>query len=161
MVRRAQISDADSIAGIIASAWQNAYTGIIDSDYPASISRDKYSGIFTDIIRDEAQTVFVFEKNKSVLGFTSGKIQDGKYDSEVIGLYILPEEQGNGIGGILLDEMMKHFKNENCNNMIIWTLLGAENNSFYRKHGGAGKEFKEIKIGKEKYPGIGFVFNLQ
>lgn len=160
MVRRAQISDSGSIAGIIVSAWQNAYAGIIDSDYPASISRDKYSGIFTGIIRDRSQTVFVFEKNKSVLGFVSGKIQDGKYDSEVIGLYILPEEQGRGIGSILLGEMIKLFKSENCNTMIIWTLLGAENNSFYRKHGGAGKEFKEIKIGREKYPGIGFVFNL-
>jgi hypothetical protein len=44
--------------------------------------------------------------------------------------------------------------------MIIWTLLGAKNNDFYRKHGGIQKENKEIEIGTVKYSGIGFSFNL-
>lgn len=161
MVRRALISDADPIAGIIVSAWKTAYVGIVDSDYLATVSRDKYTGIFTGIIGDSLQTVFVFERDKSVLGFVSGKTQEGKYDSQVIGLYVQPEDQGNGIGSILLDEIRKHFKSNNCKTTIIWTLLGAENNSFYRKHGGAGKEFKEIQIGAETYSGVGFVFDLQ
>ncbi len=159
-IRPAKIEDADFMAGVLVAAWQNAYTGIVNADHPATISRDKYSKIFTGIIENNLQTVFVSQENKSVSGFVSGKMEEGKYDCQIVGLYILPEEQGNGIGSILLEKMTKHFKINNCRKMIIWTLLGAKNNSFYRKHGGTEKEFKEITIGSEKYPGVGFVFDL-
>ncbi len=160
-VRRAQITDVDFIAEIIVAAWQNGYAGIVNADYPTTLSRDKYSKIFTGIIEKHLQTVYVFEKSRSVSGFISGKIEEGKYDCQIVGLYVSPEEQGNGIGSLLLKRMTKHFKINNCRKMIIWTLLGAKNNSFYRKHGGAEIEFKEITIGSETYPGVGFVFDLQ
>ena len=160
-VRRAQIADVDLIAGVLVAAWQNGYAGIVNADYPATLSRDKYSKIFTGLIEKNLQTVYVFQRNKSVSGFVSGRIEEGKYDCQIVGLYVSPEEQGNGIGSVLLDKMIKHFKIKNCRKMIIWTLLGAKNNSFYRKHGGAEKEFKEITIGSETYPGVGFVFDLR
>lgn len=160
-VRPAKIEDADSMAGVLVAAWQNAYTGIVNADHPATISRDKYSIIFTDIMEKNLQTVYVFEKNRSVSGFISGKIEEGKYDCQIVGLYISPEEQGNGIGSILLEKMVNYFKSHNCKKMIIWTLLGAKNNSFYKKYGGVEKESKEITIGSETYPGVGFVFDLQ
>jgi len=160
VVRRALISDADPMAGIIVSAWQKAYTGIVYAGYSATLNREKYSRIFTGMIEKSLQIVFVFERDKSVLGFVSGKTQEGKYDSQVVGLYVQPEEQGRGIGSILLDQMMKHLESENCKTAILWTLLGAQNNSFYKKHGGAEKEFKDIWIGTKTYPGIGYVFNL-
>ncbi len=160
-IRPAKIEDADFMAGVLVAAWQNAYTGIVNADYPATLSRDKYSKMFAGIIEKHSQTVYVFEKNRSVYGFVSGRMEEGEYDCQIVGLYVSPEEQGNGIGSILLDKMTKHFKINNCRKMIVWTLLGAKNNSFYRKHGGAGKEFKEITIGSETYSGVGFVFDLQ
>lgn len=142
-VCRAQITDADLMAGVLVAAWQNAYTGIVSPGYPATLSRDKYSKIFTGIIEKHLQTVYVFQRNKSVSGFVSGRMEEGKYDCQIVGLYVSPEEQGNGIGSVLLKKMIKHFKINDCRKMIIWTLLGAKNNSFYRKHGGAEKEFKQ------------------
>ncbi|MCK5785800.1 MAG: GNAT family N-acetyltransferase [Candidatus Sabulitectum sp.] len=160
MVRRALTGDADSIAGIIVDAWQTAYAGIVDAEYSASLNREKYSGVFTSIIRENKQTVFVFEKNNTVFGVVSGKKEAGKYDSQVVGLYVHPEEQGSGIGSSLLEEMKKHFESENCKTMIIWTLLGAKNNSFYKKHDGILRESKEIRLGEKAYPGVGFAFDL-
>lgn len=119
-------------------------------------------GMSTHLLFSERGSISqIVRENKSVSGFGSEKMEEGKYDCQIVGLYISPEEQGNGIGTILLEKMIKHFKINNCRKMIIWTLPGAKNNSFYRKHGGAEKEFKEITIGSETYPGVGFVFDLQ
>ncbi|MEA3267407.1 MAG: GNAT family N-acetyltransferase [Candidatus Fermentibacteria bacterium] len=159
-IRPAKIEDVDPIAGVLVAAWQNGYAGIVNADYPATMSREKYSKIFTGIIEESLQTVYVFQRNNSVSGFVSGRMKEGKYDCQIVGLYVSPEEQGNSIGSILLDKMIKHFKSNDCKKMIVWTLLGAKNNSFYRKHLGAEKEYKEITIGSETYPGVGFVFDL-
>ena len=160
MIREATINDTDSLARILLDTWNNAYEGIIDPNYPKTMSKDKYVKIINNNIKNNVEKILVFEKDDAILGFVSGKLQSGKYDSEVIGLYIHPESQGKGIGSELLKEMKSYFMREKCKCMIIWTLLDAKNNQFYRKHGGVEKENKEIEIGTRKYSGIGFVFNL-
>ena len=145
MIREALITDSNQIADIIVKAWQNAYEGIIDPEYPKSMSVNKFIDIFSNNITLKTETVFVYEKDKKVIGFISGIIVKKEYDSEVIGLYIDPEFQGKGIGSKLLKKIKKYFSSNNCSSMIIWTLEGAKNNSFYEKHGGRKTEKKKLK----------------
>jgi len=78
----------------------------------------------------------------------------------VVGLYIDPEFQGHGIGGLLLTEMRNQFRRLSCRSLIIRTILGVRNNEFYRKQGGSPLERKQLEIGGSYYEGVGFVFDL-
>ena len=160
MIRNAELKDAESISLIIVKAWQNAYRGIINPDFPRSMTTDKFVSIMTDNITNKKEKVFVYEEENIIKGFVSGKLIHDKYDCETVGLYISPEYQQQGIGKMLLDEIKNYFKNKNCKTMIIWTLQDAENNSFYKKQNGKISEGKELEIGNRVYPGIGFVFHL-
>jgi GNAT superfamily N-acetyltransferase len=161
MIRSAKVSDASSIAKVIVDTWQSAYSGIIDPAYPASLSKEKYSVIFQRLIREETEWIFVYETEKSILGFISGKEHKGNYDSEVKGLYVLPSYQGKGIGFSLLCYAKEYLKSSGCSNFILWTLYGAQNNGFYEANGGVGLERKKLKIGPKEYPAIGYCFDLE
>ncbi len=87
IIRVAKVTDADLIAKIIVSCWQNAYTGIVDPAYPVRLSVDKFTGIFKNIILDSKQTVFVYEENGTVIGFISGILNSGKYYNGLGKLY--------------------------------------------------------------------------
>ena len=160
MIREARSEDIKPIADVIVSSWQTAYEGIIDPDYPANLKRNKFEIIFKNNIENQVEKIFVFEISGKIAGFISGKLNSSGYDSEVIGLYIHPDYQKNKIGSELLNIIKEYFRKQRCKNMIIWTLLNAKNNQFYRKHGGTIKEKKELQFGSKKYKGIGFVFNL-
>jgi len=161
MIRPAKVSDAKSISRIIVDAWQNAYSGIIDPVYPSNLKKEKYTVIFEDIIRSKAEWVYVYEIQNSIIGFVSWKMLDGKHDSEVKGLYVLPDQQGKGIGSSLLNYAKEFLKCSGCANSILWTLLGASNNNFYESNGGVGTENKKLKIGSKEYTGIGYLFDLR
>lgn len=160
MIRSATKNDAKVIAQVIVSTWQQAYIGIIDSNYPQSMKEEKFIAIVHHNISHGEEIIFVYEDHGQIQGFISGKLQDGPYDCEIVGFYILPEYQHKGIGRLLLNQMKSHFRNNGCRTMIIWTLLHAKNNDFYKNQGGLDKERKTIEIGECSYPGVGFAFQL-
>lgn len=161
-IREASQRDVPALAALITDVWQTAYTGIVDPEYPRTLHPARFETIFSKMISNKIETFFVYEDESGILGFVSGKnLTEGQYDCEVVGLYVRPECQGRGIGGLLLEKMKQFFVADNCGSMIIWTLLGASNNSFYRKSGEIGKVYKELRIGEKRYPGVGFVFSLR
>lgn len=186
MIRDAREDDSRAIAEIIVSAWQHAYDGVIDPSHPGTMQPDRYIDIMETNIREKREKILVWEETGNVVGFISGRLLKEEcgteaatgtgsetgaafvsesscgagHSAEVVGLYIRPEFQGRGIGSRLLTEMKAFFRRRGCGSLIIWTLLGARNNEFYRKHGGSPLEHKELEIGGTSYRGVGFVFNL-
>lgn len=158
MIRRAVVSDAGAMAAVLVDAWQTAYTGIIHADYPESLSTEKYTRIFSELLTDGADMFFVHENGESINGFVSGKIREDD-SAEIVG--VTPCCQRRGIGRSLLEVMTTHFRSCGVRDMIIWTLNGADNNRFYMSNGGVSSEAKVLKIGGKEYQGIGFVFDLK
>ena len=159
-IREALITDADDIAEIIIAAWQLGFDGLVDSSFPKTMSKEKLASTFQDTILNQTEKVYVCTQDNAVVGYVSGKLLTGKYDSEVLSFYVSPNAQGNGIGSKLLEEIKLYFQEKNCKTMLIWTLLNAKNNQFYCIHGGKGMETRELEIGSMKYPGVGFRFDL-
>jgi GNAT superfamily N-acetyltransferase len=158
MIREAVVDDADNIADIIIKAWRTGFVGIIDSSYIKKMESEKYSGIFKDRISNKKETVLVYEKNNIIKGFVSGSMHVQNYCSELDGLYVYPKYQGCGIGTSLLRQIISIFKQNNCKNMVVWTLLGADNNEFYMRHGGTPKEYKEYEFDSKICKGVGYEF---
>lgn len=133
---------------------------MVDPGYPGRLSVEKFTNIFKNIINENKETVFVCEVESKVLGFVSGILLQDKYCAEVKGLYVRPSNQGAGIGGRLLGYIHEFFVLAGCKNIIVWTLLGAKNNLFYKVKGGVPCEHKLLQIGGKQYDGVGFVFSL-
>ncbi|WP_319562990.1 GNAT family N-acetyltransferase [Marispirochaeta sp.] len=161
MIREAKLDDAVVIAKIIVETWQNAYDGIIDQYYVDNLDVQRFLQIITNNIKLKKEIIFVYEENEIIKGFISGKfMDDDKHQCETVGFYVLPKYQQKGIGRILFKQMKKMFFERNCRKMILWTLKGAKNNSFYRNNGGVIADEKILKIGEKEYSGVGFSFNL-
>ena len=159
MIREAKIEDVDSISNIILSSWQNAFFNIIDTDFPKSLDINNYKKIFSENIQYNKEKIFVYDDG-TVKGFISGKVCNGKYDCEVVGLYVHPNFKRQGIGNSLLLVMRQYFKEQGHQKLIIWTLKGAYNNGFYTKQHGIALEQKNLTFGQKSYQGVGFIFDL-
>lgn len=161
MIKEAKLHDAPEIARIIVSAWKSAYKGIIDQSYVDNMKAEKFIEIMESNIEQKKESIFLYRENDKAAGFISGKLlNNSPYDCEIVGLYVLPEFQNMGTGAKLLAHAMKFYSKLNCRKMIIWTLKGAKNNSFYIKNGGIIAEEKSLNIGDKEYAGIGFAFDL-
>jgi GNAT superfamily N-acetyltransferase len=161
MIKEAELHDAPEIARIIVSAWKSAYKGIIDQSYVDNMKADRFVEIMKNNIEKRKENIFLYRENEKAAGFISGKLLDNSpYDYEIVGLYVLPEFQNMGTGAKLLGHAMKFYSQLNCRKMIIWTLKGAKNNSFYIKKGGIIAEEKILNIGDTDYAGIAFGFDI-
>ena len=161
MIREARLSDSNAIAEIIVETWQKAYIDIVDRKYVENMDLRRFIQIMTDNIQLKKEIIYVYEDNGIIKGFISGKfINDTDHQCETVGFYILPQHQRMGIGSKLLQEMEKYFSERDCRKMILWTLKGAKNNSFYKKNGGVIANEKILEIGDGEYNGVGFSFNL-
>ena len=161
MIKEAELNDAPEIARIILSAWKIAYKGIIDQSYADNMKADRFIEIMENNIQQKKESIFIYRENEKAAGFISGKLLiNSPYNCEIVGLYVLPEFQNMGTGEKLLGHAMKFYSQLNCRKMIIWTLKGAKNNSFYIKNGGIIAEEKSLNIGDKEYAGIGFVFDI-
>ena len=159
MVREAKTEDITFMSEIIVSAWQTAFSNIIDPEYPKRLQISKYRKIMNENLIQNKEKIFVYDDG-IVKGFISGKDCSNSHDCEVVGLYIHPDYQQKGIGSILLQEMKQYFKERDRKRLLIWTLKNAYNNTFYTKHGGIVMEKKELKFGQKVYQGIGFIYDL-
>lgn len=160
MIRSATIQDAPPIADIIVASWQNAFSGIIDPEYPKTLKPEPFIRLLQENIEWGKETLFVKTVEDRIVGFISGKERDGYYDCETIGFYVLQEYRKQLIGSALFHRMARHFWEGNRKRMILWTLLGAENNRFYTGIGGKDALRKTLTIGGKDYPGIGYGFDL-
>lgn len=162
LIREAVLRDVPAMAELVTCAWQTAYSGLVDPAYPESLDSLGFRKIFARMISQGLEIFFVCESASRILGFISGKmITEGAYDCQVVGLYVHPECQGRGVGTLLLERMKHYFAIRHCRRLLLWTLLGARNNEFYRKQGGTGGEFRQLDIGGTCYSGVGFVFLLE
>ncbi len=161
MIREAKLDDSKIIAEIIVEAWRSAYIGIIDQNYADNLEVQRFIKIMTNNIQQKKEIIFVYEEDEIIKGFISGKLlDDDNYQCEIVGFYVLPKYQKSGIGRLLFQRMNEIFSKKNCQKMILWTLKGAKNNSFYEKNGGIISYEKIFKIGDKEYDGVGFSFNL-
>lgn len=79
--------------------------------------------------------VFVFD-NEMLIGF-GRSISDGEYQAAIYDVAVLPTHQGQGIGKLIIQNLIR--KTPNCN-FILYASPGKEN--FYEK-----EKFKKMKTG--------------
>ena len=160
VIRPATLRDTPDIAGIIVACWQNAFFGIVDPEYPKTLKPETFIRRVQENLEQQREVLFVKTIEDRVVGFISGRQLDGYYDCETVGFYILQEYRKLKIGTALFLRLARHFWEDHRKRMILWTLLGAENNCFYTGMGGKDALRKTLTIGGKDYLGIGYGFDL-
>ena len=159
LFRKAEQQDVRQIAEICVEDWQRAYRGIIDSDYLDSLNvDDRY-----DIEMRRYQELTVAADEDLVLGYAwLAETEEEPADCEIIALYVRYEYRNKGIGKLLMQYAVDHFKKMGKKKMVIWCLKeNCESRKFYEALGGIESETGSHNWGGRDYDMISYLYDLE
>jgi GNAT superfamily N-acetyltransferase len=152
------------MARIKIDGWITTYDKIVASKYLKTLDYERQTQRYISSFDEYKDLVLVAVRDDEVLGYSCFQYRDksGKYDSELVSLYVKKEEVGRGIGSNLLIETAKELLEHGKSNMIIWCFKENKNAiNFYEGLGGVIVEEKDAKIGDKYYKELGFYFDLE
>ena len=164
IIRKNELKDQEQMARIKIDGWRTAYDKIVASKYLNALDYEAQTQRYISSFEEYKDLVLVAVKENEVLGYSCFALNDksGKYDSELVSLYVKTEQAGRGIGSNLLIETAKELLDQGKHNMIVWCLSDNKNAiKFYEGLGGVNVETKDAKIGDEYYKEYGFYFDLE
>lgn len=164
IIRKNELRDQGQMARIKIDGWKNAYDKIIAAKYLNALDYAAQKQRYISSFEEYKDLVLVADRDGEILGYSCFNYSDksGKYDAELISLYIKKGEMGHGIGSNLLIETAKELYSNGKRNMIIWCL--TENLAaikFYEELGGIKIDQKKVKIGDLNYDEYSFYFDLE
>lgn len=163
IIRKNELKDQQQMAHIKIDGWRYTYDKIIASRYLNSLDYKSQTERYIQSFEDYKDLVLVAVRGEEVLGYSCFELKEktGKFDSELVSLYIKPNEIRRGIGTSLVKETAKELISQGKTNMIIWCLEDNLNAiRFYEKLGGKKVVEKDVKIGDEIHKEYGFYFDL-
>lgn len=139
-IRKAIVSDGESIAKINISSWQKTYKDIFPKEFLDCLSDEE--SLKNTILRMQENikkdnNYLVAEFNNEVVGFCKiGKSTKENYENygEIIALYVKNEKVKKGIGKQLFIEANNLLK-ETYENNIVSCIKENLSNNFYKKIG--------------------------
>lgn len=145
-IRLAGPGDAEAIATINVTCWRHAYAGILDAEILANRSIDETAERWRGYLARSSgrSTILVAEEGGRVRGFGSSSPQRDPhlsaigYSGEIATLYVLPEEQGRGIGSRLMGALAHHLVEAGHTSASVWVL----------ERNGLGRRFYESLKGR-------------
>lgn len=164
IIRKNCFEDQEQMAHIKVDGWKNAYDAIVSARYLNSLDYDKQAKRYKESFDEYKDLVFVAVRGNEVLGYACfnpvPNVDD--FESELVSLYIKPEEIGRGIGTELFLATTRELHSLGKKNMIVSCFsdnFGASN--FYEKMGGKIVKTKRVKIGDNYYDENVFYFQLK
>jgi len=136
--RNARPADAGALADIHATAWREAYLGIIPAiEIERMISRRGPAWWLGTVRR--GRNIAVLDFSGELAGYASfgrGRVR-GLAQGEIYELYLRPEYQGVGLGRRLFEATRKRLTGQRLTGLVIWSLADNERAcGFYRAMGG-------------------------
>ena len=158
IIRNAEKEDVRQIAEILVEDWQKAYRGIMDDAFLDSMNVSQRC----EIEGKRYQKYVVAADGNEIFGYAwLETAADEPADCEVIALYIRYPKRNHGIGKLLMQYAVHHFRENGKKTMIVWCLKeNAESRKFYEKVG--GKEFRtgSHNWGGKEYEMISYLYDL-
>lgn len=164
IIRKNLEKDQEQMAHIKIDGWRGAYDKIVAAKYLNSLDYDSQTQRYLSSFEEYKDLVFVAVRGDEVLGYSCFMLQDkdGKYDSELVSLYVKKAEVGRGIGSNLLIATAKELYSLGKKNMIVWCFADNQNAiSFYEGLEGIKVDEKMAKVGDKKYLEYGYYFDLE
>lgn len=166
-VRIAKSDDAQQMGRIHIQTWRSTFVGIVSDEYLASLSLEKVTQRFLELINDplsNSTVIVAVDKSDSPIGYSvcgPNRLTESDYDGEVQAFFVLPDWQGKGIGKRLLDESLRSLRISGFREVIIWTFeANLSARTFYGARGGKLVEHRVREIAGSQLAEVGFGYSL-
>ena len=159
-VRPARASDAAELAEVYATAWREAYSGIIPALTLEKMIVRRSARWWREAVGKRA--VLVLEVGGKVAGYLSyapaaGRAHPGA--AEIQELYLAPEYQGIGLGIRLFAAALKRIRSRGYGRVLVRALADNDRaNGFYVRHGGRLFAKTEETLGGRALPCLWYEF---
>jgi GNAT superfamily N-acetyltransferase len=163
-IREANQSDVVGMAKVRVETWQAAYKGILPDDFLESLSYQQISERWKIVFwenRAPNVAVFIAENElKEIVGIAicgPEQSQDPIYHGEIHVLYVLPQNQNQGIGRKLVATCVQHLIQKlKVDTMLIWVIAENPHRKFYETLGGKMVKEKIKEIGGNMILEVGY-----
>ncbi|TCS92340.1 GNAT family N-acetyltransferase [Hazenella coriacea] len=163
-IRLATLADAKGIASVQIASWRHTYQGMIHKNYLQQLSLTKHEEKWKKIIPSDTIVYVAEDDHGNIIGFASGgKELSGQYQgwAELSAIYLLPDQQGKGVGKRLANSIIRQLQKEPYSHMIVWVL---ETNHlarrFYEHLGGTVFTQTTTTIGSQSVEEVAYIWNL-
>lgn len=153
IIREAHIEDAAGIAKVHVDTWRTTYAGIVPDEFLANMTYESYEKRWINNLNNTTDGTFTYvaeDDSGQIVGFVSGGTErtgDPIYNGELYAIYILKDHQGQGIGSLLTQTLVKRLLQESTNSMLLWVLADNPARRFYEVLGGRLVKTSQIEIG--------------
>ena len=147
-LRKAIQTDAQEIAQIHVNSWKAAFNGLMPEKYINSYTHSSRMEEWQEIIRTNAETVILAERDEKVVGFMSYSINPKLLETVELGkLYLCPSVYGQKLGSKFISHLEVDSKAQGIKAINLYVLNNNEAAiHFYYKH---GFEFSEGYVSEE------------
>lgn len=175
-IRKVVPEDGPGIARVRVLAWQKAYRGLLPDRMLDSMNHLEEGKKWRESLGNlpSSRSIFVAEEDNgaavsrdtasSILGFCAcGPVReiDPQFSAEISALYVLPDDQGKGIGRALVYAAADWLRRQGHGNMIIYVLRdNFPARGFYEAVGGRLARERMWDIQGISMPEVGYGYNL-
>jgi len=130
-IRRAQESDAPSLAKVHVDAWHAAYRGLVPDSFLEGFTYQRKADRFRQALAADSEETYLVEENGNAMGFlTLGPCRDPDLDmgraGEIWGIYISPDYWRKGLGKRLVEEAESMLQSRGYQEAVLWVLEGNQ-----------------------------------
>ena len=149
-IRKATISDAETICQIAEKTWWVTYSPILEKEQIEFMLGEIYSlEKIKAQIKSDSQTYLLLEEEGRAVAFAGYSPRDENPDIyKLHKLYCLPETQGKGYGKILINEVAQRTLDAGKHTLDLNVNRYNKAKSFYEKMGFTIAYEEDIPIGK-------------
>lgn len=137
-IRPATMGDAPAIGAVHCHGWQTAYAGLLPDAMLRGMSVEKSAALFA---REGCRDMLVAEQGGQIIGFCGYGLwrddpDDAGREGEVVGLYVRPDCQRQGIGAALMRAALDMLAARGCTAVSLWVLRGNDKAIRFYTHQG-------------------------
>lgn len=159
-VRPARIEDAKAIARVEVETWRSTYAGMLPDRVLVGMSEGRQASSWISFLRHRPEDVLVAQNLRGkVVGFGNCGMQRDRameFGGEVYTLYVLPDEQGLGLGRQLLDGLFRRLVACGHGSALIWVVQANPSRFFYERLGGRLVSHRTIPVGGQPIEAVAY-----
>ncbi|HSP64999.1 MAG TPA: GNAT family N-acetyltransferase [Candidatus Deferrimicrobium sp.] len=154
------VGEREQRVAVVRSAWRSAYAHIF--------SRAEIDGIFDGTLEGEGSWVtaraapagtLAARRDGRIVGLAGlGLLHGG--DGELAAFYVVPQEQGRGIGLALWERSLAELRLHGCARLEVWTLARAGARRFYEARGCRAFGEGSFVVAGHREPAIGYALDI-
>ena len=157
-IRKARPGDEIEIAGVHVESWETTYRGIFPDEILDNHSVEFRERQWGEAIERDSESIFVAEnKNNEIIGFVMGGPNRSDYkefEGELYAIYLVQEEQGQGVGRSLTQTLVRNFVDAGITSMMLGVAKGNQAEKFYEALGGKRLGSEDVEFRGHLIPHI-------